>query len=88
MRLIDADKLKYEAELCRETTDAFQKLIDRQPDYHDPVPVLVGSNFIEVRGHPLKCPKCSAKWIMCTEEFFQKGFANYCPNCGQAVICI
>lgn len=31
MRLIDADKLRYDAELCRETTDAFQELIDEQP---------------------------------------------------------
>ena len=32
MRLIDADKLKQDAELCRETTDAFIELIDKQPD--------------------------------------------------------
>lgn len=31
MRLIDADKLRYDAELCRETTEAFQALIDEQP---------------------------------------------------------
>ena len=31
MRLIDADKLSYEAELCIETTDAFQDLIEKQP---------------------------------------------------------
>lgn len=31
MRLIDADKLKHEAEHCIETTGAFQELIDNQP---------------------------------------------------------
>lgn len=52
MRLIDADKLKYEAELCRETTDAFQELIDRQPDYYKPVPLLISSDWAEFRSHP------------------------------------
>lgn len=31
MRLIDADKLKLEADTCRETTDAFIAMIDKQP---------------------------------------------------------
>ena len=31
MRLIDADQLKYEAETCIETTDAFIELIDKMP---------------------------------------------------------
>lgn len=31
MRLIDADKLRHDAEWCRETTEAFQVLIDDQP---------------------------------------------------------
>lgn len=31
MRLIDADKLKHEAEHCIETTETFQELIDNQP---------------------------------------------------------
>ena len=31
MRLIDANKLKKEAETCIETTDAFIELIDEQP---------------------------------------------------------
>lgn len=31
MRLIDADKLKHEAEHCIETTEEFQELIDNQP---------------------------------------------------------
>ena len=31
MRLIDADKLRHDAEWCRETTEAFQELIDMQP---------------------------------------------------------
>ena len=31
MRLIDADKLRHDAEWCRETTDAFIELIDMQP---------------------------------------------------------
>ena len=86
MRLIDADKLKYEAELCRETTDAFQELIDRQPDYHKTVPLLVSSEYIEYRGYPLKCPKCNAQWLSYDE--FGNGLANYCPVCGQAVFCI
>ncbi len=84
MRLIDADKLKYEAELCQETTDAFQKLIDRQPDYRDPVPLLVSSEWAEFRSYPMKCPKCNAKWISYDE--FEHVIANYCPVCGQAVI--
>ena len=86
MRLIDAEIIKYEAELCRETTDAFQKLIDRQPDYYKPVPLLVSSDWVEFRGHPLKCPKCNARWISYDE--FENVVANYCPVCGQAVMCI
>ena len=35
MRLIDADKLRHDAELCRETTEAFQELIDKQPTLTD-----------------------------------------------------
>lgn len=31
MRLIDADKLRHEAEHCLETTEAFVDLIDAQP---------------------------------------------------------
>ena len=31
MRLIDADKLRYEAEHCLETTEGFIALIDMQP---------------------------------------------------------
>ena len=30
-RVVDADKLKYDAETCRETTDAFIELIDKAP---------------------------------------------------------
>ena len=31
MRLIDADELRRQAETCRETTNAFQELIDKMP---------------------------------------------------------
>lgn len=31
VRLIDANKLRYEAETCLETTEDFQELIDNQP---------------------------------------------------------
>lgn len=32
MKLIDADKLKYDAETCIETTDSFKELIDQQEE--------------------------------------------------------
>lgn len=86
MRLIDADKLRYEAELCRETTDAFQELIDRQPDYYDPVPLLVSCGITEYRERPFGCPKCGAQWI--SYDQFGNGVANYCPVCGHAVIAV
>lgn len=43
MRLIDADQLRYEVELCRETTDDFQKLIDQQPT----VEAVIGADVRE-----------------------------------------
>lgn len=37
MNLIDRDILRYEAETCRETTDAFVELIDAQPTVEEDI---------------------------------------------------
>lgn len=59
MRLIDADKLKYEAELCRETTDAFKELIDRQPDCYKPEPALISNKPLRFSSKAFGCPSIS-----------------------------
>lgn len=85
MRLIDADKLKYEAELCRETTDAFKELIDRQPDYYKPEPVLISNKPLRFSSNTFGCPHCGAKWVSCNEIYIPE--TNFCPVCGKAVLC-
>ena len=83
---IDAEKLRYEAELCIETTDAFQKLIDRQPEVRkDPVPALISNHMELLYNYIISCPICHAEWILRTELIGQKILANYCPMCGQIV---
>ena len=51
MRLIDADALWESAETCRETTGAFQALIESMPTI-DAVPDEYDYNY---------CPNCGAK---------------------------
>lgn len=75
MRLIDADKLKQDAELCRETTDAFIELIDEQPSQR------LTAHW--VGQHMGYCSNC-----MCNVPNFLSGSewkeikTPYCPSCG------
>lgn len=68
MRLIDADKLRREADHCRETTDAFQELIDQQPDFckvdpynirnqtmEDKIKILLGERECDLRAARGEC---------------------------------
>lgn len=70
MKYIDADKLKREAELCRETTDDFVRLIDGQPAA-DVIRVRHGHVLIDEDGH-FTCSVCG-NWLIAR--------GNYCLDC-------
>lgn len=70
MRYIDADRLKAEAGLCRETTDDFIRLIDAQPAA-DVIPVRHG-HILENDDGAFTCSVCGDRYII---------KANYCSNC-------
>lgn len=56
MRLIDADKLKYKAETCIETTDAFIELIESMPE--EVAPIVYGEWIVD---NDIHCSKCGNK---------------------------
>ena len=78
MRLIDADKLKHEAEDCIETTDAFIQLIDEQP--------TVSTKRERQRPERLIPCTCGSKrrehWVGC---YPYNKFILKCSRCGFTV---
>ena len=80
MRLIDADKLKYDAEICKESNEAFIELINRQPSAEkEPIDVIVDYLGMD---KSFSCPICKGKWISQTKN--NEPMTNFCPICGQA----
>ena len=83
MRPIDADILRYETETCRETTDAFQQLIDAQPTIE--IPVERTTRLMRKYSRPnvyadlwMHCEACGGR----VDDHWRY---KYCPECGARV---
>ena len=82
---IEREKLIRNAELCRETTDAFIELINDQ-EAADVQPVVQGKWHAEGDGYAdgeivydmWSCSCCGEYF----DEWDDKPTWNYCPNCG------
>ena len=77
MRPIDGDRLDFEAEMCRETLEAFQELIAKQPTL--PVIVRVPAKWRyhnDEHGQWWDCEHCQK---ICRKNPHDKLF---CSNCG------
>ena len=91
MRQIDADELKYQAELCRETTEAFIELIDQQPEItNDPIKGLWVEEKQSTFLYRTFCSVCgeSAPYVFVSDDYYgstshgETRKTKYCPNCG------
>ena len=83
MRPIDADILRYETETCRETTDAFQQLIDAQPTIE--IPAERTTRLMRKYSRPnvyadlwMHCEACGGR----VDDHWRY---KYCPECGARV---
>lgn len=87
MRLIDADELRKRAETSRETTEAFQELIDKMPSINDGKPLCLKpiQHFNGHSGHPAMSEGC---WYTCPicGSHVRIHIDKTCKGCGSIML--